>query len=172
MRKLFFIGLAMVGFLFLANTTASAQKIGYVNSVLILSNYPAAVKADKDIVAFQEGLLAQGKTKAEALQAKFEKYSKEVQAGNLAPIEVQKREQEVQKDQQALAAFEQEVLAKVQKKREELFSPVLQSVQQAIDAVAKEKGYQFIFDTSVSNIILHGEESDDIYDLVAAKLGI
>jgi outer membrane protein len=49
---------------------------------------------------------------------------------------------------------------------------LLDRVQQAINEVGKEGGYNMIFDTSVFNTILFAMDSNDIEPLVKAKLGI
>ena len=56
-------------------------------------------------------------------------------------------------------------------KSETLLKPIRDKIQAAIDEVAKENGYTYIFDRSVG-IILYAEDSTDISGLVRAKLGM
>ena len=46
------------------------------------------------------------------------------------------------------------------------------NAQDAINAVAKEKGYSYIFDSTPGGTLIFAQESDDILPLVKAKLGI
>ena len=55
----------------------------------------------------------------------------------------------------------------VTEKREELLGPIYEKVNQAIKDVAKENSYQFIFD---QNVLLYAEDSQNVNDLVKAKL--
>ena len=57
------------------------------------------------------------------------------------------------------------------KKREELYKPILERVNAAMQAVAKENGYLLVFDTS-TNVLLYADEALDVTNLVKAKLGL
>ncbi len=151
---------------------ATAQKMGYTNSAAILVEMPETKQADSQLQALQTQLEAQGKKKAEAFQAAYEKYMQDVQSGVLSAVQDQQRQQELQKMQQELQAFEQEAYEKIGKKREELYGPILDKLQKAIDEVGKENGYAFIFDVSTLNFILFAEEADDVTSLIKAKLGM
>jgi len=150
----------------LLSTQAWSQKIGYLNSAAILAQFPQTKTADEQLKTFQDGLVAEGEKRAAALQQKFNAYIEEANTGNLT------RENNLQMERQKLAEYEQEVMEKVTKKREELYTPILNKVQEAIDAVGKEKGYQFIFDTSAVSVIVFADESDDVSSLVKAKLNM
>jgi outer membrane protein len=49
--------------------------------------------------------------------------------------------------------------------------PILDKVNEAIQSVAKEQGFHYIFDAN-SGVILYADESTDVTNLVKAKLGI
>ena len=57
----------------------------------------------------------------------------------------------------------------MQNKQQQLYQPVYRKVSDAINAVAKEKGYAYIF---TSEALIVAPASDDILPLVAQKLGI
>lgn len=156
----------------LLGTQAWSQKIGYLNSAAILAQFPQTKTADEQLKTFQDGLVAEGEKRAAALQQKFNAYIEEANTGTLTRVQMQERENNLQLERQQLAEYEQEVMEKVTKKREELYTPILNKVQEAIDAVGKEKGYQFIFDTSAVSVIVFADESDDVSSLVKAKLNM
>jgi Skp family chaperone for outer membrane proteins len=60
---------------------------------------------------------------------------------------------------------------KLAQKREQLFSPILDRVNQAMSDVAKENQFMFVFDSS-SQVLLYSDETLDVTKLVKAKLGI
>lgn len=60
---------------------------------------------------------------------------------------------------------------KLAKKREELYKPILEKVNTAMQDVAKENGYLLVFDAS-TQVLLYAHESLDVTNLVKAKLGI
>ncbi|WP_374164085.1 OmpH family outer membrane protein [Arcticibacter sp. MXS-1] len=72
-----------------------------------------------------------------------------------------KRMQETQqKAQQELA-----------QKQQELYNPVYQKAETAVKAVAKEKGYSYVFDISQPGVV-YFDGGDDIIAAVKTKLGI
>ena len=73
--------------------------------------------------------------------------------------------------QNRIETTNQSATEKVEKKKQELYAPILAKADKAIKDVAKEKNYDYVFDAS-SGALLHAKESDDILPLVKAKLGI
>ncbi|MBL7774643.1 MAG: OmpH family outer membrane protein, partial [Saprospiraceae bacterium] len=52
-----------------------------------------------------------------------------------------------------------------------LYKPILERVNTAMQAVAKEGGFLLVFDTS-TQVLLYADESLDLTNLVRAKLGL
>ncbi|MDX1406480.1 MAG: OmpH family outer membrane protein [Saprospiraceae bacterium] len=149
-----------------------AQKFGYLNSNELLSMMPDVKAADAALETYQKELVNQGQTKVKAFEANYNKYLSEVNEGLLSKLQMQEREAQLGKEQQAIADFEKEVQLKVLQKREELLSPILTKVDEAIQAVGQENGYTMIFDSGTSGAMLYAPESDNIIALIKAKLGI
>jgi outer membrane protein len=154
-----------------ASMTATAQKYGYMNSAALLAEMPEVKKADAALQALGKQLEKQGEAKSAAMQAKYEASLKKAQANQLPEAEEKQVTLELQKMQQDLAKFEQTAQKAVADKREALMKPILARVDTAINAVAKEKGYKLVFDTSTGSI-LYGDPADDITNFVKAKLGV
>jgi outer membrane protein len=57
----------------------------------------------------------------------------------------------------------------MQNKQGQLYQPIYRKISDAINAVAKEKGYTYIF---TAEALIVAPPTDDILPLVAAKLGI
>lgn len=170
MRKWMLV--AVAGFLFLSASELSAQKMGYMNSLNVLSQMPEIAQADTMVMMLRDSLLTEGEKKAKALEEKYIGYMTEINQGTVPPIEIQKREAEVKKEQEALQQYEVEITEMLAARRESYYGPILDKLQKAIDEVGKENGYQFIFDVSNLNIIVFAEESEDVTALVKAKLGM
>ena len=165
--------LILVSFLFLAGTSfAQAGKYGYLNFGNVVAMMPDTKAADATLEAYQKQLVAKGEEMAKAFQTDYAKLVQDVQAQSLSPKQQAEREQALQKKQQEILAYEQEVIKKVQIRREELLKPIVEKVQKAVEDVGKENGYKMIFDTSVFNAILYVKDSDDVLPLVKAKLGL
>lgn len=169
MKKL--IAVAFGVFLSLANfcNAQSTLKFGHINSAELLSNMPESKVADSLLNKFIASLQAQSKLMNAELQQKFSDY-KSKEASMAEPIK-EAKEKELSDLQDRIQSFEESAQTSLQKKREELQAPLYKKAQDAIDAVAKEKSYSYIFDTAQGNL-LFAQESDNILPLVKSKLGI
>ena len=59
-----------------------------------------------------------------------------------------------------------------QQKEAELFQPIMDEAQNAIEKVAKANGFTYVFDLSAGGLVYFSEESVDILPLVKKELGI
>ncbi len=162
----------LLAFCLLAAGPAMAQKYGHLNFGNLLSLMPETQAADTSLEAYRKQLVAKGEDMATKFKTNYEKLVEDVQAKTLAPKVQEAREAALAKEQQDIMAYEQEMSQKLQLKRQELLKPIVEKAEKAIQDVAKENGYQFIFDTSTFNAVLFVRESDDIMPLVKAKLGM
>jgi outer membrane protein len=152
--------------------TAVAQKYGHCNFGSLVSAMPGTKEADSQLEAYQKQLISKGEEMAKAFQEKVAKYYQDQQSGDFTPKALADREQALQKEQQDLRNYEQEIQQKLAAKREELLKPLVDEVEAAISKVAKANGFNMIFDTSVFNAVLFAADSVDITDQVKAELGI
>jgi outer membrane protein len=167
------IGFSVLVLAFLCSSQLlSAQKCGHLNAGNLLASLPAVTAADKEMETYQKELMSKGEQMATAFQTKLNAYVAEVEKGTLSQVQRQERENVLQNERQQIAQYEQEVVAKVQQKRQALLQPILKRVDDAVQAVGKENGYQMIFDTSIPNAILFVEDTDNIETLVRKKLGL
>lgn len=152
--------------------TGIAQKYGHCNFGTLVSAMPGTKQADTELEAYQQQLVSKGEEMATAFQAKVTQYYQDSQSGDYTPKVLADREQALQKEQQEIMAYEQEIQQKMGAKREELLQPLVEAVEAAIAKVAKANGYVMIFDTSMFNSVLFAEEAVDITAAVKAELGI
>ncbi len=146
-------------------------KLGWLNSAALLDAMPEKVKADSEIAkyarTFQEMIDGMGKE----YQSKIQQY----QAGEKTMTDAMKevKQKEIQDLQNRIETTQQSAQEKVGVKKQEVYTPVLDKADKAIKAVAKEKGYDYIFDASSGGgTLLFARESDNITVLVKAKMGI
>ncbi|MEZ5030379.1 MAG: OmpH family outer membrane protein [Saprospiraceae bacterium] len=150
---------------------ASAQKVGHVHSLQVLSQLPEIAVADSLLGVFQQGLQMKGDSMLTSLQTDYQAYVKEAQSGTLSQIQAQTKEAALQKQQQALQEFEQASQQLILAQRQSLYDPILNKVDAAIKEVGREEGYQMIFDSSVQAMV-YTSGAEDIMLKVMAKLGL
>lgn len=150
---------------------ASAQnlKFGHINSADLIQLMPETKQSDSTLRKFGESLDSQLKTMTAEYQSKLQRY----QTGRDSMPDAIKavKEKELEDLGNRIQDFQQTAQESIQKKKEDLYGPILKKADQAIKDVAKEKGFAYIFDTSAGSV-LFAQDSDDVLSLVKTKLGL
>lgn len=155
--------------LFCVAVSVQAQKFGYINSSAILAEMPDVKQADAQLEALQKQLQKKGQGMVEKFQQDYVAIQQKVERGELSPKQQEEEAKKLETAQTDIQKFEQEMVDQLQKKRSELMNPILEKVNNAIQEVAKEGSYQYIFDEGV---LLYKDPSMDITAMVKTKLGI
>ena len=163
--------LAFTAFL-AAPDAALAQRYGHLNLGNLLEMMPEREAADQELAKLRDDGLAKGEEMIKVLDEKVKVYQEARQSGMLNQIQTAEREAELQKMNQEIVQYEQQLQNQLAQKRQELLGPILQKVDQAVKAVASENGFVMIFDTSITNGVLYAQDSEDVLPLVKSKLGI
>ena len=157
--------------LFAGFASANAQKFGHLNSNELLNQHPAVLAANSELETLQKQLGDRIQKKLELLQAKANDLRVKQDKGELSPKQIQDEAEILRNEEIQLQQQEQDMQQQLIDKRKELIEPILEKVQAAIDEVAEENGYQYIFDAGLG-VLLYFKDSDDVSALVKAKLGI
>ena len=169
MKKVINVALALM-MLFAVNTI-QAQNFAYVNTQDILQALPEVKEANANIETFRNQLISLGQKKVETLRGKYGELEQKQAQGDISPKQLELEAQKLKEDEMKIAQFEQESQQRILEKSEELLKPIRDKVQKAIDDVAKENGYSYVFDASLG-FILYADESADASAKVKSKLGI
>lgn len=148
---------------------AQTLKFGHINSADLIQSMPQTKQADSTLKKFAESLDGQLKTMSIEYQTKLQTYQSK--ADSLPDAIRQIKEKELYDLQTRIQDFQQTAQESIQKKKEEIYGPILKKAEDAIKTLAKEKSYSYIFDTSVGAVVF-AQESDDVMPMVKAKLGI
>ena len=153
--------------------TANAQKFGYVESNSLLQGMPKVKEAESNLETLSKQLQAKGQKMMQDFQTKYQDLERRAQAGDIAPKDQEAQVALLKEEETKILQFEQEMQTQLAAKRDELLNPILQEVRDAIQVVAKENGYTYIFDGSPGiGVLLYADESTNVTSLVKAKLGI
>ncbi|HPH66286.1 MAG TPA: OmpH family outer membrane protein [Kofleriaceae bacterium] len=142
-------------------------KFGHIDSELVLANMPQTKKAEAQLATFRADLAKQIEAAQKKIQKHYETVMAQAQAGKLTPADQNQAEASLQKEQSELEAMVAANEKRLVSKRQELFSPVVAALNAAVAAVAKEKGYSFIFEKTA---VLYAEPAADVTEFVKAKL--
>jgi outer membrane protein len=152
-----------------ASLAQTTLKLGYINSQELLSMMPERAKADTLLQQYAKQFQDQGEAMQKEYQAKVQQYQASEKTMTDAIREVKTKE--IQDLQSRIEGFSQSAQEKVGQKKQEVYSPILDKADKAIKEIAKEKGYDYIFDAS-QGVLLYGKDGDNILPLVKAKLGL
>jgi outer membrane protein len=160
--------------LFVAPLSMMAQKIGHFDYEGILQVMPEYKTAQTELEAvvkmYEEEIAGMQKE----FQNKMEKYQKEVTAQTPANIRERREKELVDMEQRLRQAYEDNNTA-LQKEQQNKMQPIIVKLSDAINMVAKEGNYVYLFDktaATANRIFLNEALSEDVTPLVMKKLGI
>ncbi|WP_290794404.1 OmpH family outer membrane protein [Flavihumibacter sp. UBA7668] len=158
------VALGLVAF----NHSAQAQtKIGYISFNEIVALMPEAKKADSSLVQFRDALIQSAQEKETALNEAITKFNADSAKMTQAVKDVKRKE--LQQKLTELQGEEQRIQQELQKRQEELSEPIQKKAMDAVQAVAKESGYTYVFP---KEYMIVSPPADDLLPLVKKKLGL
>lgn len=170
MNKIMKISLLL--FAFVAFTASvQAQKFGYINSQLIMSEMPQVKEMNANLESLQKVLQKKGQDMVKNLKSDFQAVQVKVERGELSPQQQETEAKRLEDEQKKIGEFEQDMQKQLAEKQQKLMTPILEKVNKAIEDVAKENGYTMIFDSS-AGVLLYAEEEADLSTQVKVKLGL
>ena len=147
---------------------ASAQKFGHINTQELFAQMPEVnqVKLKMDTIQgqYEEQLASMN----EEFQKKYQDY--QTQEATMADAIKQIRQQELQEMNQRIQLFYQTAEQDIQKKQQELLTPVHEKMAKAIKTVGEREGYTYIFDSAA--MVHIGNDAIDVTPAVKKELGI
>jgi outer membrane protein len=128
---------------------------------------PERKTAEEEVQTFAKSLESQ----LQAMTAEYQQSVQEYQANEATYTDLVKQDKvtEITGLEQRIQSFQQNAQQALQSKEQELLEPILQKARKAIEDVASEGDYTYIFDKSVGSI-LYVKESENILEKVKKKL--
>lgn len=171
MKKFLTIAIILGATLMGSHSFAQKQyKFGHVDSNQLLSMMPERANAKVELENYAKQLESTLMAMQTEFERKYQDYS--TSADSLSPFIRQTKEAELQEMQQRIQTFQQSAQQDLGQKENELLQPIIAKARKAIDDVAEEGGYIYIFDIGNGSILHFSSDSEDILPVVKAKLGI
>lgn len=149
----------------------SAQKFGYLNSQSLIQQLPQVKEANSELETIKKQYEKQGQDKVTSLQTKYQALERKQAQGDISPKQLEIEAQVLKQEELEIGKFQQDIQQKLMEKSEILLKPIRDKIQAAIDEIAKESGYQYIFDES-AGVLLYADAAHDITAKVKTKLGL
>ena len=155
------------------SSIANAQRMAYVDTQYILDNVPEYQTAQTQLNEMSEQWQKEIETKFSQVEKKRRDYEAEK---ILLPAEMKKqRENEIAAMESSAKELQKKrfgVGGDLFMKREELIKPIQDRIFNAIQQVASERNYSFVFDKANQSNLLFADPKFDISDQVLRKMGI
>jgi outer membrane protein len=157
---------------FLSVTTgdlyAQAQKIGFVVSPKIFQELPEAMEAQKKLQALEKPLQDSLTAMAQDIQSRIEEYQKKETMMNDAAKRT--ATQEIQDMQRRATEWSEMKRRELLDQQEKILNPVREKIRKAIETVAKEEKYAFVFDKNETETLIYGDAANDLTFKVLDRL--
>jgi outer membrane protein len=150
--------------------TYAQTKIGYINSLELLSYMPEIKQADSTLQLLAADLQKQYGTYVLDYQQKLGDYKQN--AGAWSDVIREAKEKDLQDLEQRITDYEQTSQQKIADKKKLLYDPVVQKANDAIQAVGKENKLTCVMDSSTGTLIYVGTDMIEIMPMVKQKLNL
>jgi outer membrane protein len=154
----------LLAVLLVTSLSASAQiKIGYLNPQKVLDELPQTVALRQSMEQF---IQAKQKELVDLEKRVNDEYAVFLQnAVNLEEVQLQTEQARLEGLRDELSQKQQSAEQEVQRKRAELLSPILEKMDEAVAAIAKEMKLDFVLNENTRNgdtILFYGQEDLNI----------
>jgi len=146
-----------------------SNKFGHINSAELLGLMPERKAAAAKMDSITKDVEKQLQEMMTEYRAKQEKYTTE--APKLSELVKKDKEEELTSLGTRIQNFQQQAQQSLEQQEQALIEPIVNKAKKAIEQVAKENGYTYIFDTSAGSL-LFWEESDNVLASVKKKLNL
>jgi len=165
------VACALCASMLLAPRAGAQSKVGYINSEAIMQALPEAIDAQKTL----DALVAQWEGELSKMQAdwkrKFDEYDKrKLILTDQARADAEKELRELD---QAIADYRSKKFGQsgeLFQKQNEIMKPVQNKLFKVLEDVAKEDGYDYIFDRSGEILLLYANEKDNLTQKVLSRM--
>ena len=164
--------LCIIALTFLGNGSALSQaKIGWVNSQAIMDRLPEAQDAQRQI----DNIVTQWQGELAKLQNEWQKKYEEYDKKKLILTDQLRAqsEKELQEMDKKIAEYRTKKFGQngeLFTKQNELMKPVQNKIFKVIQDIAKEDGYDYVFDKSGDILLLYTTDKHDLTDRVVKRM--
>ncbi len=150
--------------------SAQELKFGHLNMQELITIMPEKQEADQKLQQEAQTLQNRMQVMSEEHERKFREYLAERET--MHDLIRTTMEKEIQDIEQRLQNYQNLAQQTLSRKEQELYQPILEKLQKAIDNVGAENNFIYIFDISSQVVLYQSDASVDCGPLVKKELGI
>ena len=167
MKQLKTLAIAIV--LFIGTQVSAQSKVAHVDLQALITSMPEMKTAQDQMKKIQETYDKDYKNMVTEYQTKLQKYEQEAPTAGDALNDT--RSKEMQDMGSRIQQFEQTAKKELGQKELDLYKPIYEKAQKAIQKVAKAKGVNYVLDATTGSGVLFAEGGIDLLADVKKELG-
>lgn len=157
------------------NNSASApatqtSDIAYVNMDSLIDKYDMYNDLSTQLMAKQNQLEQELQTKQKSIERKAMDLENQYKKNLITPTRAQEVQQNLQVEQQRMLQWRDEKMMELNDDQAKISRMVYDSIQNYINEYNADKRYRFILSNSVGGVLLYGDKSADITEIVLKAL--
>ncbi|PKD43949.1 OmpH family outer membrane protein [Rhodohalobacter barkolensis] len=161
-------------FILLPLSVFGQMKVGIMNPDDVLDALPETEEVESQIQDYIQQRQADFQEQYQVWIEDVTEFSELVEAGEISEEEQAQREEEFQERQEELNNLESRIQRQIQQRQNELFSPLLNRVDEAMSEVSEELGLDFVLNKTASSgdpiVYYSSQRGVDITERVIQKL--
>jgi outer membrane protein len=177
MKTYFKLSIAVLALiLFTGQSQAQKIKFGHSNTTEIFELMPEAKEAEKALQEEQQKIQSRIMTMQTEYQELIQEYTENEQLVPQSPekwsaADKADKEAAIRSLEQRITTYQSNAQSSLQEKQSELYKPILEKIENAIEKIRKENGYTIIFDDNVL-LSFDKETVTDVNPMIKKELGL
>ena len=169
MKNLLKVAAVALCMVFMGNFAKAQTKIGYISMDQVMQLMPELKTIQTQMQGIQKPYMDQLTTMNNDLQTMGKDY--EAKQATMTDAVRLAKQSEIQDLQKRINDYTETARTAVDAKSNELLKPVIEKIRVAVTAVAKEKGYTYVVNSTTTEFVV-APPTDDLFVPVKAKLGL
>jgi outer membrane protein len=157
--------------LLVANTVGAQTKVGHINSEAIMQALPEAIDAQKTL----DAMVATWETELQKMQSDWKKKFDDYDKRKLILTDQTRAdtEKELREMDQAISDYRNRKFGQngeLFQKQNDVMKPIQNKIFKVLEEVAKEDGYDYVFDKSGDILLLYATDKHDLTERVLRRM--
>jgi outer membrane protein len=161
---------SVIVLLFSAKMSTAKSKLGHINTKELWQLMPERLAADEQLKKLESELSQFIKQEQDLFITSVQKFQKD--SASMSELVMKQTYNKLLQQQEAISTLPEQANQELTKKQQELYAPILNKMQEAIDAVSVKYGFDYIVDSGQGHLVYVKNKDDDILPLVKEHLGL
>ena len=164
------LSMLFLAFVLMASVSAQTEnKFGHINTDELLRQMPGRDSAQVELERYARQLENQFVAMQNEFQQKYQDFLEN--QDEYSELIRQSKQRELGSLQERIVEFQESAQEDMMRREEQLLRPIINEARDAIEKIAIEHNYTYVFDTS-AGMLLYSNPGDNIMPLVKEELGL